>query len=158
MFWVFICRLCMAVLILKNIFMEQRYFLASRFNSLDWFHLQRYLKRPWKEKEICPFCLVVKIGRFLFAGFARWIWFFFYGTEVLSCFTLEFFRLVRSLPMKMIIILDISVAYDPLANSKANVLYKKMQKNVWMHTVDKIKRFPAIKPPIHAIIYTQQFL
>ena len=32
----FICKLCMVDL---NIFMEQRYFLASRLNSSDWFTL-----------------------------------------------------------------------------------------------------------------------
>ena len=106
LFWVFSCRLCMTVL---NFFMEQRYFFASHLHSLDWFHLQRL----WKQrKRFIHFVWLWKLAVFylqaLHGGSEH-----FYGTEVLSCFTLEFFRLVHSLPLKMIIIMVISVAHDP---------------------------------------------
>lgn len=64
---------------------------------LQFFRLVPFAK-ALKKKEIYPFCLVVKIGSVLsfelqaLHGSSE----FFYGTEILFCFTLAFFRLVPS--------------------------------------------------------------
>lgn len=150
-FWVFNCRLCMAV---QNCFMGQRYFFCF---TLEFFRLVPSAKALKTEKEIYLFCLIVKIGSFLFASFAWWIWTFLWnrGTFLLHAWILQIGSLFT-------IENDNNNGHFcgtwSLAKSKASVPYKKMQKSVWMHTVDKVKRFPAIKPLKHAIIYTQPFL
>ena len=67
-----------------------------------------------------------------------------------SAFCADSYFSIHSTPMMIIIIIiiiiimDISMAHDPKQGLGHNAPYKKLQKNVQTHTVDKIKRFQAI--------------
>ena len=140
LFWVLSCRLCMAVL---NFFMEQKYFFASHLHSLDWFHLQRL----WKQrKRFIHFVWLWKLAVFLFASFAWWIWTFLWnrGTFLLHAWILQIGSLFT-------IENDNNNGHFcgtwSLAKSKANVLYKKMQKsmNAYSRQNEKVSSYKTAK-------------